>query len=87
MTGTFVNAVSIVIAGSIGLLFRKGISDAVTRTMQDGLGLLVLVIGVQYGFKGESLPVIGLSLALGAVIGEWRAWRPDWKTRRVDAKK
>lgn len=74
MTGTFVNAVSIVIAGSIGLLFRKGISDAVTRTMQDGLGLLVLVIGVQYGFKGESLPVIGLSLALGAVIGEWRAW-------------
>jgi len=89
VTGTIVNAFSIVIAGSIGLLFRKGISDTVIRTMQDGLGLLVLVIGLQYGFKGESLPVIGLSIALGAVIGEWRAWEGrleklgEWMQKKI----
>jgi uncharacterized membrane protein YqgA involved in biofilm formation len=74
MTGTLINAGAIVAGGLIGLLLRRGIPDHYSRTVQDGLGLLIVVIGVQYGFKAENMAVVGLSLALGAVIGEWRQW-------------
>lgn len=74
VTGTIINASAIVGAGLLGLVLRRGIPAAMTRTMQDGLGILILVIGLQYGFKAESLAIVGLSLALGAVIGEWRQW-------------
>lgn len=74
MTGTIINAAAIVIAGALGLFLRKGIPENMSRSMQDGLGILILVIGLQYGFKADNLAVVGLSLALGAVIGEWRQW-------------
>ena len=74
MTGTIINATAIIVAGLIGLTLRKGIPDNISRTMQDGLGLLIIIIGVQYGLKADNLAVIGLSLALGAAIGEWRRW-------------
>jgi uncharacterized membrane protein YqgA involved in biofilm formation len=74
LTGTVINAGAIVIAGLLGLRLRKGIPDSMSRTMQDGLGILVLVIGLQYAMKADNLAVIGLSVAAGAVIGEWRQW-------------
>ena len=74
MTGTIINATAIIVAGLIGLTLRNGIPDNISRTMQDGLGLLIIIIGVQYGLKADNLAVIGLSLALGAAIGEWRRW-------------
>lgn len=74
MTGTLINAAAILIAGIIGLFLRRGIPDNMSRTIQNALGLLIIVIGIQYGFKAENLAVVGISLALGAVIGEWRQW-------------
>jgi len=74
VTGTIINAAAIVGAGLFGLFLRRGIPENLTRTMQDGLGILILVIGLQYGFKAESLAIVGLSLAFGAVIGEWQQW-------------
>lgn len=84
MTGTIINASVIVIAGLLGLFLRKGIPANMTRTMQDGLGILILVIGLQYGFKADNLPIVGLSLAMGAVIGEWRQW--ETKLERLGEK-
>lgn len=74
LTGTIINASAIFVAGLIGLMLRKGIPENMSRTMQDGLGLLVLVIGIQYGFKADNLAIVALSLATGAIIGEWRQW-------------
>jgi len=74
MTGTIINATAIIVAGLIGLTLRKGIPDNISRTMQDGLGLLIIIIGIQYGLKADNLAVIGISLALGAAVGEWRRW-------------
>jgi uncharacterized membrane protein YqgA involved in biofilm formation len=74
VTGTVINALAIVAAGFLGLLLRKGVPENMNRTMQDGLGLLIMVIGIQYGFKADNLAVVGLSLAFGAIIGEWRQW-------------
>lgn len=74
MTGTFINAGVIVAAGAVGLLLRRGIPENISRSLQDAMGLLILIIGIQYGLKTENLVVVGLSLALGTVFGEWRNW-------------
>jgi hypothetical protein len=46
LTGTIINASAIVLAGLVGLLFRRGIPENISRTMQDGLGLLILAIRI-----------------------------------------
>ncbi len=74
MTGTVINAAAIAGAGLVGLLLRRGIAENFSKSIQDGLALLVFIIGVKYGFQADNFAVIGLSLALGAVIGEWRQW-------------
>jgi len=74
MTGTIINAASIAVAGFIGLLISRGIAENVSKSIQDGLGLLVFIIGVQYAFKADNLAIIGFSLALGALLGEWWQW-------------
>lgn len=74
MTGTIINAAAIFMAGLVGLMLRKGIPENMSRSIQDGLGLLVMVIGIQYAFKAENLALVGISLALGAIIGEWGNW-------------
>lgn len=74
MTGTLINAGAILLGGFIGLFLRRGIPENYSRTVQDALGLLIIVIGIQYGFKADNLALVGLSLAIGAVIGEWRQW-------------
>jgi uncharacterized membrane protein YqgA involved in biofilm formation len=80
LTGTIINAGAIVVAGLIGLFFRKGIPDNYSRTMQDGLGLLILAIGLQFSLKADSLAVVGVSLAAGAIIGEWQQWEGRLET-------
>ena len=87
MTGTIINAAAIVAAGSIGLLLRRGIPQNLNQTLQEGMGLLILIIGVQYGLKAESLAVVGISLALGAVVGEWRQWEAKLETLGVKLEK
>lgn len=87
MTGTVINAAAIVTAGSIGLLLRRGIPQNLSQTLQEGMGLLILIIGVQYGLKAESLAVVGISLALGAVVGEWRQWEAKLETLGVKLEK
>lgn len=74
MTGTIINAAAIAGAGLAGLLLSRGIAENVNKSIQDGLGLLVFIIGVKYSFQADNFAIIGLSLALGALIGEWQQW-------------
>jgi hypothetical protein len=74
VTGTLINTGAILVGGLIGLFLRRGIPENYSRTVQDALGLLIIVIGIQYGFKADNVALVGLSLAIGAVIGEWRQW-------------
>ena len=42
-----------------------------SNSIKDGLGLLVAIIGIQYALGAQSYAVIGISIALGAIAGEW----------------
>ena len=70
MQGTAVNAAAIIIGSIVGLKAGHLISSRVRGTVMAGLGLAVLLIGVQLALKSrEPLIIIG-SLIGGGILGE-----------------
>jgi uncharacterized protein len=68
--GTIVNAAAIVIGGLLGILL-PGIPDNVKRTVMQGLGLAIAVLGLSMALKTENLLIMIVSLVAGGLIGEW----------------
>ena len=81
MTGTLVNCVAVIAGGSIGLIFKKGIKDSYTESVNKSLGLAILIIGLngvisnmfsvadgKISSSGELLLVV--YLVIGTLFGE-----------------
>ena len=68
MTGAIVNALAIVAGGAVGLLFRRGIPERVSKTVMIGLGLCVLYIGISGAFACQSILIVIVSMTLGAGV-------------------
>lgn len=71
MQGTIVNTVAIIIGSLIGLIFRRGIPDTYRKTVIQAIGLAVLLVGLRGALRSDALLVVIISMAAGAVIGEW----------------
>ena len=69
LTGAVVNALAIAGGGAIGLLFRRGIPERVSKTVMVGLGLCVLYIGISGAFACRSILIVIVSMTLGAAVG------------------
>jgi len=69
--GTLINAVAIIVGGALGLLFRKRFPERMTQTVLHVMGLFTLLVGVRMAIQGEALIMVLISLALGAMLGEW----------------
>lgn len=70
MLGTLVNTLSIIIGSLIGLLFRGNIPEKYSTTIMHGIGLAVVLIGIQTAFKTDAILMVILSLAIGSFLGE-----------------
>ena len=46
MTGTIVNCAAVIAGGAIGLLFKKGIKESFTDSINRSLGIAILIIGL-----------------------------------------
>jgi Uncharacterized membrane protein, possible Na+ channel or pump len=82
MTGVLINGAAALAGGVIGLLFQKGISKSIEKSMNTAMGIVVIIIGlngvISNMFKtgdggtlhssGELLLVV--SFALGTLLGE-----------------
>lgn len=81
MTGTLVNCAAVIAGGSIGLIFKKGIKDSYTESVNKSLGLAILIIGLngvisnmfsvadgKISSSGELLLVV--YLVIGTLFGE-----------------
>lgn len=68
--GTIVNGVCIIIGSVLGLFFTK-IPERYKETVMHGIGLAVILIGLQMAFSTEDIIVVLLGLLTGAVIGEF----------------
>lgn len=70
MLGTIVNTLAVIVGGTIGLLFKKGLPERLSDTLMKGLGLCTLYIGITGALKGQNTLIIILSIVIGALIGE-----------------
>lgn len=79
--GTIVNVLLVLAGGGAGLLLKKFLSDRLTDTIMQGLGLAVIIIGLSGtlssaftvadgGISTQYTLMMILSLAAGALIGE-----------------
>jgi len=68
--GTIVNGILIIIGSILGLFFTK-IPEKYKETVMHGIGLVVILIGLQMAFSTEIIVIVLLSLLSGAIIGEF----------------
>ncbi|HUM70541.1 MAG TPA: DUF554 family protein, partial [Chloroflexota bacterium] len=71
MTGTIINAITVLIGGILGTILGSRFPQRMQETVFASLGLFTLVIGLLSAqATGNPLIVLG-SLLVGALIGEW----------------
>lgn len=70
LQGTLINIGAVIGGCTIGYFAGQRISANVRRTMMAGLGLAVLLVGIQLALQGEHIMIIICSLILGGITGE-----------------
>lgn len=81
MTGTIINVFTVLIGGSLGLLFGARLPDRVRETVMGALGLFTAAIGVQMFLQTQNAILVLASLLVGGLLGEW--WRIEEGLRRL----
>ena len=69
MLGVIVNVVAVLLGGLVGLLLKKGIPDRFSGAVMTGIGLCVVIIGIQGALGGENPIVLIISIVLGVAVG------------------
>lgn len=70
MQGTLVNIAAVAVGSLIGYRAGRYLSNRMRTTLMVGLGLAVLLIGLQLALKSQQLMVVIGSLIFGGFIGE-----------------
>lgn len=73
MTGTFINAGTIILGGFLGLLLGSRLQDRWKQTVINGLGMFTLLYAISLFLKTENALIVLGSLLIGLLLGEW--WR------------
>ncbi len=68
--GAIVNFLSIILGSIAGMMLKKGIPDKINKTITHGVGLCVVLIGINGALEGKNTLITILSIVLGAIIGE-----------------
>lgn len=71
MTGTLLNIATILVGGTIGLIFGARIPDKLKSTIIAGMGLFTAAMGLQMFLKTENSLIVLGALLLGTLLGEW----------------
>jgi len=67
--GTIINGICIIIGCLIGL-FLSNLQEKYKETIIQGIGLTVVLIGLQMAFQVNSIIIVLLSMLAGAIVGE-----------------
>jgi uncharacterized membrane protein YqgA involved in biofilm formation len=71
MTGTFINIITVLAGGMLGLLFGSRLPGRLKATIIAGMGLFTTAIGIQMFLKTENPLIVLGAMLLGALLGEW----------------
>ncbi|CQR45809.1 putative membrane protein YdfK [Paraliobacillus sp. PM-2] len=69
LTGTIVNGVAIIIGTILGMLFTN-IPNRFKETILNGIGISIILIGLQMALQVNHIVIVLMSMMIGAVIGE-----------------
>ncbi|MDY0404128.1 DUF554 domain-containing protein [Virgibacillus sp. 179-BFC.A HS] len=69
LIGTLVNGACIIAGSTMGLFLTK-IPERFKETVMQGIGLTIILIGLQMALSTDALIIVLLSLLSGAIIGE-----------------
>lgn len=64
------NTGAILVGGLLGLMFGQALPDNIKKTVIQGIGMAVLLIGGSMALKSENTLVVIASLVLGGILGE-----------------
>ncbi|MCA1743691.1 MAG: DUF554 domain-containing protein [Desulfonatronovibrio sp.] len=67
---TLINALAVILGALIGVLLGRNFPDRVRSIVYQGIGLCVLVIGIDMALRYDSIVLVVFSVLLGAVTGE-----------------
>lgn len=70
MGASVINAVLVLIGGSVGLLFRAKIKESYASTIFSGLGICVILIGIMSGIQTADILCVIICIVLGTLLGE-----------------
>ena len=70
MLGVWANPIAIVLGGLLGCLLRGGIKEKLRQTIDYGLAICVVIIGVSGALKTQNMLAMIVSVIAGSVIGE-----------------
>lgn len=70
MLGIVVNSITIILGSIFGIIIKRGIKDEYKKTIMDGVGLAVIVIGLMGAIKTENTILAIISIVLGSLFGE-----------------
>ena len=68
-TGVIVNTGTVLAGSLLGLLFKKGIPEKVSRAVMIALGLFTLYIGMDGALGAQNALIVVAALVLGAIVG------------------
>jgi len=69
-TGALVNAAAIILGSALGMALHGHFAERFRRIVFQGLGLCVLLIGLQMALTGKNALILIFSILLGGLLGE-----------------
>ncbi len=70
MLGILINAGTVIVGSSLGLLLRTRLPEKISTIVFQAIGLFTVYLGITMAFKTHHLLIVIFSLVLGAITGE-----------------
>ncbi|MBO8180606.1 MAG: DUF554 domain-containing protein [Archaeoglobus sp.] len=70
ITGTIINAVTVVIASAVGIAIGSRLSESIRNAIINVLGLAVLLIGISMALETKNVLIPTISVVAGTALGE-----------------
>ena len=71
MTGTFLNIATVLLGGTLGLLFGARLPQRLKSTVIAGMGLFTAAVGLKMFLETQNALFVLGGLLIGALLGEW----------------
>jgi uncharacterized membrane protein YqgA involved in biofilm formation len=83
MTGTIINVATVLVGGTLGLIFGARFPARVRETVIMGLGLFTAGIGILMFIETQNPLIVLGSLLVGGILGEW--WKIETGLKNLGA--